>query len=404
MILKNKKIILAVSGSIAAYKSAFLVRLLVKEGAEVKVILTDAAKEFITPLTLGTLSKNPVISSFTSTDDGTWHNHVELGLWADIMIIAPATAHTLAKCAHGICDSMLVATYLSARCPVYFAPAMDLDMYAHFSTEDSLEKLKSNGNFIIEPNSGELASGLDGKGRMAEPEEIVDALKAYFVKDIFFTNKKVLITAGPSQEDIDPVRFISNHSSGKMGYAIAKVLSDAGADVKIVSGPVSIEKPIGPKIYAVRSAEEMFKQMQNLHKEVDIVIFAAAVADYKPKEKANQKIKKKESEMFIELTKTIDIAAELGKVKKPMQVHVGFALETNDEYAHAIGKLERKNFDMIILNSLQDKGAGFRHDTNKIAIMDILGNKKDYELKHKDEVATDIKDAIKNYIISKNEN
>jgi phosphopantothenoylcysteine decarboxylase / phosphopantothenate---cysteine ligase len=403
MILQNKKIIVAVSGSIAAYKSAFLVRLLVKEGADVKVILTEAAKEFITPLTLGTLSKNPVISSFTSTDDGTWHNHVELGLWADLMVMAPATAHTLAKCAHGICDSMLVATYLSARCPVYFAPAMDLDMYAHFSTEDSLYKLQSNGNFIIEPNSGELASGLDGKGRMAEPEEIVDALKAHFGKDDFFKNKKIVITAGPSQEDIDPVRFISNHSSGKMGYAIAKVLSDAGAEVAVVSGPVSIVKPIGPHFYGVRSAEEMYVKTKELHETADIIIFAAAVADYKPKEKATQKIKKKDSEMQIELTKTVDIAAELGKVKKANQVHVGFALETNDEYAHAMGKLERKNFDMIILNSLQDKGAGFRFDTNKIAIMDKKGKKQTYELKHKDEVAADIKEAIKQYIISKNE-
>jgi phosphopantothenoylcysteine decarboxylase / phosphopantothenate---cysteine ligase len=404
MILLNKKIILAVSGSIAAYKSAFLVRLLVKEGAEVKVILTDAAKEFITPLTLGTLSKNAVISSFTSTDDGTWHNHVELGLWADIMIIAPATAHTLAKCAHGICDSMLVATYLSARCAVYFVPAMDLDMYAHFSTEDSLEKLQSNGNFIIAPNSGELASGLEGKGRMAEPEEIVNAVKAHFSKDNFFNNKKIIITAGPSQEDIDPVRFISNHSSGKMGYAIAKVLSDAGALVSIISGPVNIEKPFGVQIISVRSAEEMYNQTQALHNEADIVIFAAAVADYKPKEKATQKIKKKENEMIIELAKTVDIAAELGKIKKSNQVHVGFALETNNEYAHAMGKLERKNFDMIILNSLQDTGAGFRFDTNKIAIMDIKGGNQTYELKHKDQVAADIRDAIKKYIISKNEN
>ncbi len=398
MILKNKKIILAVSGSIAAYKAAFLVRLLVKDGAEVKVILTDAAKEFITPLTLGTLSKNEVISSFTSAVEGTWHNHVELGLWADLMIMAPATAHTLAKCAHGICDSMLVATYLSARCPVYFAPAMDLDMYAHFSTEASIEKLRNNGNYIIEPTSGELASGLDGKGRMAEPEEIVVALRRHFTKDSFFENKRIIITAGPSQEDIDPVRFISNHSSGKMAFAIANTMADAGAKVSLVSGPVAIKTPEGVEMLPVRTAQEMYDATAKLHEQADILIFAAAVADYKPKTKAEQKIKKKDDEMFIELNKTVDIAAELGKVKKSHQVHVGFALETNDEQAHALGKLSRKNFDMIVLNSLQDKGAGFRFDTNKISIMDIKGNMKAYELKSKDEVAIDIKNAIKHYM------
>jgi phosphopantothenoylcysteine decarboxylase / phosphopantothenate---cysteine ligase len=401
MPLKNKKIILGVSGSIAAYKAAFLVRLLVKEGADVKVILTDAAKEFVTTLTLGTLSKNAVISSFISSEEGTWHNHVELGLWADLMLIAPATAHSLAKCAHGICDSMLVATYLSARCPVYFAPAMDLDMYAHFSTEDSIKKLKENGNYIIEPAEGELASGLEGKGRMAEPENIVLEIKRHFSKEEFFKNKKMLITAGPSQEDIDPVRFISNHSSGKMGYALAQAFSDAGADVTIISGPVGIKSPAGVKIVKVRTADEMFLETQKLHSSADIIIFAAAVADYKPKEIAIQKLKKKESEMFIELTKTVDIAAELGKNKQKNQVHVGFALETNDEYAHAMGKLERKNFDIIVLNSLQDKGAGFRFDTNKIAIMDINGKKLDFELKHKDEVAADIKVALQNYIVQK---
>ena len=403
MNLKDKKIILAVSGSIAAYKSAFLVRLLVKEGADVKVILTDAAKEFITPLTLGTLSKNEVISSFTSTVEGTWHNHVELGLWADLMIIAPATAHTLAKCAHGICDSMLVATYLSARCPVYFAPAMDLDMYAHFSTEESIAKLKANGNYIIEPTSGELASGLDGKGRMAEPENIVVAIDRHFKQDSFFKNKKIVITAGPSQEDIDPVRFISNHSSGKMAFAIANTFADAGALVQLVSGPVALETPEGVEKINVRTAQEMYEATEKLHGEADIVIFAAAVADYKPKHKAEQKIKKKTDEMFIELSKTVDIAAELGKVKKPNQIHVGFALETNDEHAHALDKLSRKNFDMIVLNSLQDKGAGFRHDTNKISIMDKLGNAKAYELKHKDAVAEDIKNAIKHYLTNTNE-
>lgn len=394
MILKSKKILIGVSGSIAAYKIAFLTRLLVKQGAEVQIIITDAAKEFVTPLTLATLSKNPVLSEFVKDAEGTWNNHVDLGMWADVMLIAPASAKTLAKCAHGICDNLLIATYLSAKCPVIFAPAMDLDMYLHFSTEASLKLLMANGNQIIEPNSGELASGLEGKGRMAEPEEILDELESFFVRNEKLIGKKVLISAGPSQEDIDPVRFISNHSSGKMGFEIAKAFAQAGAEVTVVAGPVGISTPQGVLKVAVRTAQEMYEAMLNHHAEADIVIFSAAVADYRPKEVATQKLKKNDAEMFIALEKTVDIAKELGANKKTGQLHVGFALETNDEEKHALGKLERKNFDMIILNSLQDKGAGFRYDTNKITIMDTSGTKTEYPLKSKTEVAADVIEAI----------
>jgi phosphopantothenoylcysteine decarboxylase/phosphopantothenate--cysteine ligase len=388
--LKDKKILLGVSGSIAAYKAALLVRLFVKEGAQVKVILTESAKEFITPLTLATLSKNPVLSSFTKNETGEWNNHVELGLWADVMLIAPASAHTIAKCANGIADNLLVATYLSARCPVFFAPAMDLDMYKHPSTLNNLEKLLSYGNLLINAEYGELASGLIGEGRLAEPEHIVHELHRHFLKNPALQGKKVLVTAGPTQEAIDPVRFISNHSSGKMGFAIAEAFSMAGAEVTIVSGPVSIPTPIGIKIEKVFSAQQMYEAVEKHFAESDIVILAAAVADYTPMYVADKKIKKKEAVFNIELTKTIDIAATLGKQKKTNQLIVGFALETDNELENAKGKLEKKNFDLIVLNSLQDKGAGFRYDTNKIKILDKEGNQYDFDLKSKQEVAEDI--------------
>lgn len=394
MYLKNKNLVLGVSGSIAAYKSALLVRLLVKAGANVKVIMTDAAKDFITPLTLSTLSKNPVLSSFTEGSNGVWNNHVELGLWADALVIAPASANTLAKCANGICDSLLLATYLSARCSVFFAPAMDLDMLTHKSTQNNIQKLRAYKNIIIESEVGELASGLEGKGRMAEPEHILEVLEQHFGFNQDLFNKTVLISAGPTQEDLDPVRFISNHSSGKMGYELADTFAKAGAIVKIVSGPVALKASSLVEVVKVRSAEEMYEKMSENHEDADIVIFAAAVADYTPKHKADQKIKKNDSEMFIELDKTTDIAAELGKLKSENQIHVGFALETNNELANASSKLERKNFDMVVLNSLQDKGAGFRYDTNKITILYANGEQNEYELKSKELVAVDIKNAV----------
>lgn len=398
MILKNKNILIGVSGSIAAYKIASLVRLLVKEEANVKVIMTDAAKTFITPLTLATLSKNPVLSVFAADETGQWNNHVELGLWADVMLMAPASANTLAKCANGNCDNLLVATYLSARCAVFFAPAMDLDMYAHFSTKNNLKLLTDNGNHLIEPNEGELASGLEGKGRMAEPEEIVEVLEAHFAQNPVLKGKKVLISAGPTQEDIDPVRYISNHSSGKMGFEIAKTFALAGSEVTLVAGPNSLKTPAIVNNIGVRSAAEMFAAMAEYHADADIVIFSAAVADYKPKTVADKKLKKNDAEMFVELERTQDIAGFLGGKKNGNQIHVGFALETNDELQNAKGKLERKNFDMIVLNSLQDKGAGFRYDTNKITILDKLGNERIFDLKSKEMVAEDIKNAVLEYI------
>ena len=402
MILKNKNILIGVSGSIAAYKIAILVRLLVKEEANVKVIMTDAAKTFITPLTLSTLSKNLVFSSFAADETGQWNNHVELGLWADVMLIAPASANTIAKCANGICDNLLVATYLSARCKVFFAPAMDLDMYKHFSTSNNLKSLTDNGNHIIEPNEGELASGLEGKGRMAEPEEILEHLAKHFAQNPDLIGKKILISAGPTQEDIDPVRYISNHSSGKMGFEIARNFALAGAEVTLVSGPTSLKAFSRVNTINVRSAAEMFDAMALHHQFNDIVIFSAAVADYKPKHVADKKLKKNDSEMFIELESTKDIAGYLGDKKSKNQVHVGFALETNDEMQNAKGKLERKNFDLIVLNSLQDKGAGFRYDTNKITILDKSGKEKSYDLKSKVLVAEDIKNAILEYIKTNN--
>jgi phosphopantothenoylcysteine decarboxylase/phosphopantothenate--cysteine ligase len=393
--LKGKKIILGISGSIAAYKAAIFVRLLVKEQAEVKVIMTSASTDFITPLTLSTLSKNPVLIDFVKDKTGEWNNHVDLGLWADAMIIAPASANTIGKMANGICDNLLLATYLSARCPVFLAPAMDLDMYQHPSVLDNIQKLQSFGNRLIEAEHGELASGLIGQGRMAEPENLVQVLNTYFSEGESLKGKKVLITAGPTFEAIDPVRFIGNHSTGKMGFALAEEAANRGANVTLVSGPthLDISHPF-IKLIRVKSGNQMFKECTEVYDQMDIAIMSAAVADYAPKTVADQKIKKKGEEMTIELVKTIDIAKELGLKKKSSQLNVGFALETEAELDHAQQKIKSKNFDLIVLNSLNDKGAGFGHDTNKITIIDSENNIQHFELKSKKEVAKDIIHAI----------
>jgi len=393
--LAGKKIIVGVSGSIAAYKSALLVRLLAKEGVEAKVVMTSAAKDFITPLTLATLSKNPVLIDFTKDDQGGWNNHVELGLWADAMVIAPASANTLAKMANGSCDNLLSAVYLSARCPVFFAPAMDLDMLQHPSTKSNIDRLISFGNHQIMPAFGELASGLVGTGRMAEPEEIVGVLSGFFSTDKALQGKKALVTAGPTHEALDPVRFIGNNSSGKMGFAIAEELADLGADVELVVGPTHLSVHSGKvKVTRVTSAEDMYNACVSHFPSSDITVLSAAVADYRPIHKADQKIKKSESSMTIELTKTRDIAAELGKQKKANQFVVGFALETENETANAEKKIVSKNFDLIVLNSLNDKGAGFAHDKNKVTLIDRAGRKKEFPLKSKKDVAKDIVNAI----------
>ena len=395
MMLKNKKILLGISGSIAAYKIAFLTRLIVKEGAKIQIVMTQTAKEFITPLTLATLSKNPVLSEFVKDQTGTWNNHVDLGLWADVILIAPATAHTLAKCANGICDDLLTAIYLSAKCPVIFAPAMDLDMYQHPSTIENLRKLQLFSNQIVKSNFGELASGLVGEGRMAEPEELVEILTKHFSENIILKGKKVLITAGPTQESIDPVRYISNHSTGKMGYAIADKFAKAGAEVTLVSGQVALKSPdININLIKVRSAKEMFEATKLYFKKADIIVLSAAVADYTPAVVADKKIKKKEDTFNIELTKTVDIAKTLGAIKRPEQLMVGFALETDNEVENAIGKIKSKNLDMIVLNSLQNSGAGFGHDTNKISIIKRDGTMIDFDLKSKQDVAMDIMDEV----------
>ena len=394
---------MGVTGSISAYKAALIVRLLIKEGAEVKVIMTASAKEFISPLTLSTLSKSPVLSEFTKGQNGEWNNHVELGLWADVFLIAPASANTLAKCANGICDNLLIATYLSAKCPVVLAPAMDLDMYKHGSTLKNLATLRSYGNIIIEAESGELASGLIGQGRLAEPEHILERLPSIINPQQTFKGKRVVITAGPTQEAIDPVRYISNHSSGKMGYEIAKAIRDFGAIVTIVSGPVSLEKPAGIQVISVRSAQEMYEEVNTLNHGADILIFVAAVADYAPLNVSDKKIKKKEGEMSIELVRTTDIAGTLGKLKAKNQISVGFALETDNAKENALRKLESKNLDMIVLNSLQDKGAGFRYDTNKITVVKRNGELTEFPLKSKSEVALDILSKLEEVLQSKHE-
>ncbi|WP_299063132.1 bifunctional phosphopantothenoylcysteine decarboxylase/phosphopantothenate--cysteine ligase CoaBC [uncultured Polaribacter sp.] len=395
-VLGGKKIILGITAGIAAYKTASLVRLLIKLDAEVKVIMTPASKDFITPLTLSTLSKNPVHSTFYDKEDENelWNNHVDLGLWADYMLIAPATANTLSKMANGSCDNLLLATYLSAKCPIYFAPAMDLDMYIHPSTKNSLEKLKSFGNIIIPATSGELASGLVGEGRMAEPEDIVSFIQNDILSQLPLKGKKLLLTAGPTYEAIDPVRFIGNHSSGKMGFAIAEAAANLGAEVYLISGPShqKIKHSLVKRIDVI-SAEEMYIAAHTYFNDVDIAILSAAVADYKPKNVVTQKIKKKDTTLNIELVATKDILASLGKIKKH-QFLVGFALETNNEIENAKNKLKRKNLDAIVLNSLQDKGAGFATDTNKITIIDKNLNQKSFELKSKIEVAKDIINEI----------
>jgi len=391
-ILSGKNILLGITGGIAAYKTTYLVRHFIKAGAHVKIIMTPASRDFVTPLTLSTLSKNPVFSSFTNEEDDNdlWNNHVDLGLWADIFVIAPATANTMSKMATGNSDNFLLATYLSAKCPVYFAPAMDLDMYKHPSTEASFKALKSFGNIIIPAGSGELASGLVGEGRMAEPEEIVAFIEKDILSKLPLRNKKILITAGPTYEAIDPVRFIGNHSSGKMGFELAKVASSLGAEVILISGPTKeILSNLLVNVIPVTSAEEMYITAHKYFKTVDVAICAAAVADYKPKNVATQKIKKQEATFTIELEKTKDILASLGVIKTA-QLLVGFALETNNEVENAKGKLKKKNLDFIVLNSLQDKGAGFGKPTNKITIIDKDESLTAFELKSKTAVAHDI--------------
>ena len=388
--IKGKKIVLGITGSIAAYKAAVLARALIKKGAEVQIVITPAGKEFITPLTLSTITSKPVISEFFARRDGTWHSHVDLGLWADAMVIAPATASTIGKMANGIADNMLITTYLSMKAPVFVAPAMDLDMYAHPSTQKNLDTLKSYGNVIIEPAEGELASHLVGKGRMEEPEKIVEVLENFFTEGMDLKGKKIMITAGPTYEKIDPVRFIGNYSSGKMGYALAECCAERGAEVILVSGPVSItEKHPNIRKISVESAEEMYQAAVREFTESDAAILCAAVADFTPESQSEQKIKREKEDLVLRLRPTHDIAAALGKLKKENQIMVGFALETNDEVEHAKDKLERKNLDFIVLNSLNDKGAGFRHDTNKITIID-KNSVTEFPLKDKKEVAADI--------------
>jgi len=390
-VLKGKKVLLGITGGIAAFKTAALVRLFVKAGVEVKVVMTPAAKEFITPLTLSTLSKNEVYSSFTDEEDenATWNNHVELGLWADFMLIAPATASTLSKMASGNSDNFLLATYLSAKCLVFFAPAMDLDMYKHPSTKNSFQKLQEYDNIMIPAGDGELASGLHGEGRMAEPEEIVQFIENHFSKDLPLKGKKILITAGPTYEAIDPVRFIGNHSSGKMGYEIADAACKLGAEVTLISGPTHLNINGGNiNLIRVTSTREMYEAAHSNFVNSDVFIAAAAVADYKPKMVADQKIKKNDESLTLELTKTEDILASLGE-RKTKQKLVGFALETNNEVENARKKLKKKNLDFIVLNSLNDKGAGFKSDTNKVSVI-YPDRKKDFELKSKKEVAADI--------------
>lgn len=398
--LKGKHIILGITGSIAAYKAAYIIRGLVKKGAEVQVVITPSGKEFITPLTLATLSSHPVISEFFSNRDGTWNSHVDLGLWADAMLIAPATASTIGKMANGIADNMLVTTYLSCKAPVFVAPAMDLDMFAHPTTQQNLDRLRSFGNRIIEPASGELASHLVGKGRMEEPDKIIEVLEEFFSEQQELKGKKIVITAGPTYEKIDPVRFIGNYSSGKMGYALAEACANRGAEVILVSGPVSLSThhPAIKRI-DVESADEMYEATVQAFQEANAAILCAAVADYRPENKAEQKIKReKDEELLLRLVANKDIAAALGSMKKDGQVLVGFALETQNGVQHATGKLERKNLDFIVLNSLSDAGAGFRCDTNKVSILERNGQITEYALKSKTEVAGDIVNKLVDYL------
>lgn len=406
--LKGKKFILGITGSIAAYKAAFLTRLLIKQGAEVKIILTPYGKEFITPVTLATLSGNTVLMDFFSHDDGSWNSHVDLGIWADAMLVAPATANTMAKMAHGVGDNLLLTTYLSARCPVIIAPAMDLDMFQHPATLENVSRLKSFGNHIIEPASGELASGLEGKGRMEEPEKIVAWLEEFFKKKSRFSRKKILITAGPTFEKIDPVRYIGNFSSGKMGLALTKAFLEEGAVVSLILGPVDehllnecLANGGGSDrltIQRVTTAREMLRAARQSHNEADIAVFAAAVADFRPANPKEQKIKDPDKGLEMKFIPNPDIAYELGRAKKDTQIHVGFALETDDGLTAAYEKRSIKNFDLIVLNSLQDSGAGFGGDTNRVTLIGKDNKPAVFELKTKAEVAADILDAMEGLV------
>ena len=390
MALAGKNIVIAVCGSIAAYKIASLIRMLIKADAQINVIMSKEATAFITPLTLSTLSKKPVLIDYYQPNTGEWNNHVEIALSADYILVAPATANTISKMATGLCDNLLTAVYLSAKCPVLFAPAMDLDMWKHPSTQSNIKKLSSYGNILIPPGNGELASGLIGEGRMAEPEEILDFLVKFSERALPLSGKKALVSAGPTYEAIDPVRFIGNHSSGKMGYAIAAQLKELGADVTLVSGPSALKSPEGVLKISVTSAAEMLSACEEHFQAADIVVMSAAVADYTPINVATQKIKKKENEFSIELKKTVDILATLGAKKNEQQLLIGFALETNNELENAKDKLIRKNLDFIVLNSMQDKGAGFATHTNKVTIIERSGNIHEFSLKSKEEVAEDI--------------
>ena len=394
--MQGKKIILGITGSIAAYKAAYLIRALIKKGAEVQVVITPAGKEFITPLTLATLSCKPVISEFFSNRDGSWNSHVDLGLWADVMLIAPATASTIGKMANGIADNMLVTTYMSCKAPVFIAPAMDLDMYTHPSTQQNLDRLRSFGNHIIEPSDGFLASGLIGKGRMSEPDDIVKVMEDFFSSKKDLQKKKILITAGPTYEKIDPVRFIGNYSSGKMGFALAEACAKRGAEVTLIAGPVSINcaHPFINRVN-IESADEMYNATVEIFHDFDVAILCAAVADYKPRQQSGEKIKREQQgDVTLSLVRNKDIAAELGKMKQPHQTLVGFALETNDGIDNAKKKLQRKNLDLIVLNSLQNEGAGFKCDTNKVTLIDRVGIVTEVELKSKQEIAEDIIDYM----------
>ena len=397
--LKGKHIILGITGSIAAYKAAYLLRLFIKQGAEVQVVMTPAGKEFITPVTLSSLSGKPVVSEFFTANTGEWHSHVDLGLWADAMIVAPATASTIGKMAHGIADNMLVTTYLSCKAPVFVAPAMDLDMYAHPSTRHNLELLRSYGNHIIEPATGELASHLTGKGRMEEPEQIVAVLDRFFDRPQPLAGKRVLVTAGPTYEKIDPVRFIGNYSSGKMGFALAEACAEAGAEVTLVAGPVSL-KTSHASIHRVdvESAVEMYQAAVDAYDRADAAIMCAAVADYAPETVSDVKLKRSGEERVLHLKPNPDIAAELGRRKRPGQCLVGFALETNDEESNARLKMEKKNLDFIVLNSLRDAGAGFRCDTNKVTVIGREGDPVEIPCKLKTEVAADIVEILARYM------
>jgi phosphopantothenoylcysteine decarboxylase / phosphopantothenate---cysteine ligase len=397
-VLKGKNVILAVSGSISAYKAAYIIRLLIQSEASVRVIMTDASEHFITPLTLSTLAKSPVYKDFTKDDNtGEWNNHVELGLWADVFLLAPATANTLAKMSSGQADSFLLATYLSAKCPVFVAPAMDLDMYKHGSTQDNIQKLISRGNHIIYPENGELASGLSGEGRLAEPDNIIKYLSDFFASKLSLTGKKILITAGPTFEPIDPVRFIGNHSSGKMGIALVNAAIERGADVTLIHGPISLTIPKGVhKTISVNTANEMFTACEKEFLEKDIIIMAAAVADYTPVLVSQEKIKKKDSTWSVQLEKTIDILQWMGEHKHKNQLLIGFALETHNQEQHAKDKLVRKQLDAIVLNTLKDNHSGFKTDTNQIMILDKYNKTTNFELKDKSIVAEDILDYIEN--------